>query len=348
MTIGLDVGDRRTHFCVVDSDRKTIATGSCATTAGELRSALARFVGARVVLEAGSQSPWLSRFLQSEGFTVHVADPRRVELISKDPRKSDRRDARTLALLEAGCPELLGNVDHRGEQAQADLSIIRARDLCVRMRTKVVQQVRGLAKAFGTKLSASSTEAFPKKALTGIPGPLRPAVEPLLELASELTRRIKQFDQLLATIAKERYPEVERLQQVNSVGPVTATAMVLTVENPKRFTSNRAIGSWLGLCPISHSSGDSNPQLRISKAGDNYLRRLLVQSAHHLLGPFGKDSDLRRFGLELSARGGRSAKKRAVVAVARKLAVRLLMLWRTGRTYDPLHDTKRRAAAVAV
>jgi transposase len=347
MTIGLDVGDRTTHFHVVDAKRASLAAGSCRTRRGELSSALAKFVGARVALEAGSQSPWLSRFLRSEGFTVHVADPRRVQLISKDPRKTDRRDARMLALLEVGNPELLGDVHHRGEQAQADLSVVRARDLLVRMRTMAVLQVRSLAKAFGTRLSASSAEAFPKKILAHVPEVLLPAVEPVLDLVLDLTRRIKQFDRLLAQIAKSRYPEVAHLRTVHSVGPVTATAFVLSIEDPKRFKSNREVGSWLGLCPRSHASGDSNPQLPISKAGNNYLRRLLVQVAHHLLGPFGKDSDLRRFGLSLIARGGRSPRKRAAAAVARKMAVRLLMLWRTGKTYDPLHNANRHPTAAA-
>lgn len=348
VTIGLDVGDRNIHFCVLDATRAVVARGAFATTPTALSKTLVAFGGGRVVLEAGSQSPWMSRRLRSEGFDVHVADPRRVQLISKDPRKTDRRDAETLARLEAGMPELLGTIHHRGEQAQADLSIIRARDLMVRMRTMAVQQVRSLSKAFGVRLPSASTAGFPQRVRELLPEALLPAVNPIFDLLTELTRKIREFDRLLAQVATKRYPEVAVLQQVNGVGPVTATALVLSIEDPHRFTDSRRVGSWLGLCPRSHASGDSDPQLRVSKAGDGYLRRLLVQCAHYILGPFGKDSDLRRFGLRLAARGGRGARKRAAVAVARKLAVLLHRLWLNGLVYEPLRNADREATRLAV
>ncbi len=290
----------------------------------------------------------MSRRLRSEGYDVHVVDPRRVQLIAKDPRKTDRRDAETLARLEAGMPELLGTIHHRSEQAQADLSVIRARDLLVRMRTMAVQQVRSLAKGFGVRLPSASTAAFPKRARESMPVLLLTAAEPLLDLIADLSRRIDELDKALVEASRERYPEVAVVQQVNGVGPVTATAFVLTIEDPTRFAESRRVGSWLGLCPKSFASGDSNPELSISKAGDGYLRRLLVQCAHYILGPFGKDCDLRRFGQRLIARGGRGARKRAAVAVARKLALLLHRLWRHGLVYDPLHNSDRVAAHTAV
>jgi transposase len=197
VTIGLDIGDRTTHLCVVNESREFVRERSCPTTRGELLRELADFPGARVVLEAGSQSPWISRTLRAAGYVVHVADPRRVQLISKDRRKTDRRDARTLALLESGCPELLGEVFHRGEQAQADLSIVRARDLVVRMRTMAVQQVRSLSKAFGVRLPSASTRTFATKVRALVPDVLRPAVQPVLELIEDLTERIRGLDRLL-------------------------------------------------------------------------------------------------------------------------------------------------------
>ena len=343
-TIGLDVGDRRTHFCALDAQRQVLARGSFPTTPGDLKLTMERFTGARVILEAGSQSPWMSRSLRTAGFAVQVADPRRVQLIAKDPRKTDRRDAELLARLGAAGPELLGNVHHRGEQAQGHQSVIRTRDLVVRQRTMAVHHVRGLCKAFGVRLPSASTEAFPQRVRKLIPDSLQAAVLPLLELIDEFTRRIREFERTLAELAKRHYPEVQHLQQIHGVGPVISVAFVLSVEDPKRFDDSRRLGSWLGLCPRSDASGDSNPQLRISKAGDPYLRRLLVQGAQYILGHFGKDCDLRRYGLHLAARGGKAAKKRAAVAVARKLAVLLHRLWLTGATYDPLHNAKRIAA----
>jgi len=347
-TVGLDVGDRRTHFCAVDGARRVTSRGSVPTTRDCLEAALRPFHDAKVVIEAGSQSPWMSRVLRAQGFEVQVADPRRVQLISKDPRKTDRRDAEMLAKMGAAMPELLGDVHHRGELAQSHLSIVRARDLVVRMRTMAVQQVRGLCKAFGLRLPSSTTSGFSKRVVALIPQSLHAALLPILEMIAELTERIRAFDRSLAEVAKRHYPEVKHLQQVDGVGPVISVAFVLSVEDPKRFTSSRRVGSWLGLCPRSQASGDSNPQLRISKAGDSRLRRLLVQGAQQLLGPFGADCDLRRYGLRLAARGGKAAKKRAATAVARKLAVLLHRLWMTGANYEPLRNTNRLAAAAAL
>jgi transposase len=268
ITVGLDVGDKRTHFEVVDGARLTVRSGSFATSRAELEKAVEPFPGAKVVLEAGSQSPWMSRVLRGQGYDVLVADPRRVELISKDPRKSDRRDASMLARMGAAMPELLGSVHHRGEQAHAHLAIVRARDLLVRMRARAVQQVRGICRSFGLRLPSATASGFSSKIEHVLPELLKPALVPLLEMANDLTRRIRAFDKLLAQIAKQHYPEVKHLQQVDGVGPIISVAFVLSIEDPKRFRSSRKVGSWIGLCPRSHASGDSNPQLNISKAGD--------------------------------------------------------------------------------
>lgn len=243
----------------------------------------------------------------------------------------------------AAMPELLGNVRHRGEQAQAHLSIVRARDLVVRIRTMAVQQVRGICKAFGMRLPSSTTGGFTARVAELIPELLQPALSPILALVTELTAKIRAFDKSLAGIAKDHYPEVNHLQQVDGVGPTISVAFVLSMEDPQRFRSSRSVGSWLGLCPRSQASGDSNPQLCISKAGDPRLRRLLVQGAHRIIGPLGADCDLRRYGLRLAARGGKAPKKRAAVAVARKLAILLHRLWLTGADYDALRNANRTA-----
>jgi transposase len=348
VTIGLDVGDRNTHVCVLDASRAVVARFDFATTASQLTQALDGFPGARLVIEAGSQSPWMSRHLRDQGFEVHVADPRRVQLLAQDPRKTDRRDAETLARMEAGMPELLGAVHHRGLQAHADLAIVRARDLVVRMRTKAIQCIRGMSKAFGVRLPAASSRGFTKRAHDGLPIELKPAIEPLFAQIDQLSETIRNYEHRMDAVVHERYAaEVALLRQVNGVGRITATAFVLTLETPDRFATSRQVGSWLGLCPRSHASGDADPRLPISKAGDGALRRLLVQCAQYILGPFGQESDLRNFGLALVARGGRAAKRKAVTAVARKLAVLLHSLWKHRSTYEPLRQTARRATTVA-
>lgn len=341
MTIGLDVGDRTTHLCVLDGERQVVWRDRSATTRAALQEALAPYPGSRVILEAGSQSPWMAAARQAWGRVPHVVDPRRVALIAKDPRTCDRRDAESLARLGLGCPELLGRVHHRDEATPADLSLVRA-------RTRVIQQVRGLSKVFGVRLPSSSAEAFGRRVGAQIPELLRPAVEPLLGLLADLHVRLEACERRLAELASTRSrTATERVAQPHGVGPVTSEAYVLTLADPARFAHSRDVGSWVGLCPRNDASGDRSPQLGISKCGDGYLRRLPVQDAHSLLGRFGQDSDLRRYGLRLVARGGAGARQRAAVAVARKLAVLQHRLWVSGQPDEPLRQATRQAAPAA-
>ena len=336
--VGLDVGDRITHFCVLDADRQVVERGRFATTQAGARAAFAARPPCHLVLEVGSQSPWLSALLRSLGHDVLVADARRIALISRSHRKTDRRDAETLARLLAGMPELLGSIHHRGEEAQADLALIRARDLLVRMRTKSVQHVRGMLKVFGLRVRSCSAASFHRVAREELLERLRPALDPVLDHLAELERQIRRLDGEIERATVERHPEAKHLQQVRGIGPITSLAFVLTVDDPQRFQRSRTVGSWVGLCPRVQSSGDRDPQLSISKTGCSYLRRLLVQSAHYILGPFGEDCDLRRYGQQICERGGKAAKGRAVIAVARKLAVLLHRLWVSGTPYEPLRN----------
>ena len=340
-TIGLDVGDQTTHLCVLDPERRVLHRGRCPTRREPLLAALQPFAGARVILEAGSQSPWMAAALRQAGFVVQVADPRRVALISQDPRKTDRRDAEMLARLGSAMPELIGSVHHRDERTQADVSVLRARDQVVVMRTRAILLIRSLHKALGHRLPSTSAASFHRRVQDSLAPILRPAIDPLLPLLEQLEATIAHYDRLLTELARTRYPAAEQLQQIRGVGPVTSVAFVLTVDDPHRFRRSRQVGSWVGLCPRSHASGESAPQLPISRSGDGYLRRLLVQCAHYLLGPNGEDCDLRRFGLRLKARGGAGATQRAAVAVARKLAVLLHRLWVTQATYEPLRSAAR-------
>ena len=345
--VGLDVGDRFTHLCELSQDREVLDRARFATTPKAVRKLFGDRAPLSIVLEAGSQSPWLSAELRALGHRVQVADPRRIALIAKGHRKTDRRDAEVLARLGLGMPELLGEVHHRSLEDQADVAVLRARDLCVRVRTKCVQHVRGTLKAFGLRMRACSASSFHRAVRAEIPGALLPALEGVLSMLEGLERQIRGYERLLTQIAHQRKPAAARLQAVNGVGPITSLAFVLTVADPSRFRRSRTVGSWVGLAPRVQASGDRDPELSISKTGDGYMRRLLVQSAQYMLGPFGTDSDLRRFGLRLAERGGKGAKRRAVVAVARKLAVLLHKLWVSSEPYDPLHQTKRLEAATA-
>jgi transposase len=190
----------------------------------------------------------------------------------------------------------------------------------------LVNTVRGLVKSAGHRLPKCSTESFARVAGKAIPAGYELAARPLIEQVAQLTAQIQQMDQQIEALAK-RYPEVERLRSVPGVGPIIATAYVLTLDWPANAEKSRAVGAFLGLRPRQSQSGAYDPQHRISKAGNDYLRRLLVQAAHYVRGPFAPDSQLRRWRLKLAASGGKRGKKRAVVAVARKLAVLLHCLW---------------------
>jgi transposase len=228
---------------------------------------------------------------------------------------------------------------HRGQESQAHLAIIRSRQALVGCRTQLVNHVRGAVKSFGARLPKCPARSFHNRAPEHIPEALLSALGPILEQIGSLTERIRQYDRELQIVAKERYPETDLLRQVEGVGPLTALTFVLTLEDPHRFEKSRCVGAYLGLVPAQDQSGDRDPQKRISKEGDEMLRKLLVGSAHYILGPFGSDSDLRRHGEKLASRGGKNAKKRAVVATARKLAVLLHSLWISAEVYEPLRNT---------
>jgi transposase len=270
-----------------------------------------------------------------------VSNSRKLRLIYANKRKTDEVDAENLARLARLDPKLLYPLKHRGEGSQAHLAIIRSRQALVGCRTQLVNHVRGAVKSFGGRLPKCPARSFHKRAAEHVPEALGPALGPMLEQIGSLTERIREYERQLETVSEEHYPETQLLRQIEGIGPLTALTFVLTVEDPYRFESSRSVGAYLGLVPARDQSGDRDPQKRISKEGDEMLRKLLVGSAHYILGPFGSDSDLRRHGEKIAARGGKNAKKRAVVAVARKLAVLLHTLWVSGEVYDPLREAHR-------
>ena len=347
VTVGLDLGDRHIQVCVLDEAGEVIEEARLATKPQALRR---RFSGAerlRIVLEAGTHSPWVSRLLAELGHEVIVANPRKLRLIYANDSKSDRVDAEYLARVGRLDPALLAPLTHRGAETQADLAILRSRNALVRARTRLISHARGTTKSLGARLPACSAESFAAKAGACVPDELRPALAPVLAVIAGLCAEIRALDERIEEMARQRYPETALLTQVPGVGTLTATVYVLTLEDPERFPRSRSVGSYLGLRPRQRDSGSLQPQLRITKAGDEHLRWLLVGAAHYILGPFGPDTDLRRWGLGLAAQGGRSGKKRAAVAVARKLSVLLLRLWVTGEVYEPLRNARLRDELLA-
>lgn len=338
VTIALDLGDRFTRICVVGVGGEVEEEARVRTTRPGLTQWFDGRAPARVVLEVGGHSPWVSRLVKEWGHQVIVANAARVPTIYRGPRKSDRLDAEQLARLGRSDPKLLAGIEHRDEQAHADLARLRSREALVRTRSRLISHVRGMAKSMGGRVPPCSADSFHKKATEGVPAPLAAGIKPILEMVQKVTEEIHAYDREIEKVATERYPEVRRLTQVTGVGTLTALCFVLVLQDPNRFKNSRAVGAYVGLVPAQDQSGDTDPQLRISRAGNEMLRRLLVQAAHYQLGPFGPDSDLRRWGLARAARGGTIAKKKAVIGVARKLAVLLHRLWITGEEYQPLRN----------
>jgi transposase len=347
LTVGLDLGDRFSYYCVLNVAGEKQSEGKVATQAEALEELLRELGPTCVAMEAGTHSPWVSRLVERCGSEAIVADTRRVPAIWQNRRKSDRVDAEMLARLARVDRQLLQPIHHRGEQAQQDLSAIRARDALVRARTMLINTVRGLVKGMGLRVPKCSSECFPRRMAESLPLAIQKILRPCARAIEELNQNIRGYDRKLSAIARKRYRETRFLRQVQGVGPLTSLAYVLTLEDPQRFARSRTVAAYLGLTPRRDQSGDREPQLGISKAGNEYLRRLLVSSAQYVLGRYGKPCELREWGLRLAQRGGKNAKKRAVVAVARKLAVLLHRLWVSRTKYEPWRRSSPPAMAVA-
>jgi transposase len=356
--VGLDLSDVSSTFVVIDAETgEIVEEGSVATNRADLKKVFGCRPACHVAIEAGAHSPWISRLLTELGHEVIVANPRRVALINRNNRKSDRMDAIVLARLARFDRELLFPIEHRGEEAQLDLALLRTRDFLVTNRTRSINYVRNLVKSFGEQIPKCSSEAFPVRAAECLPQELSELLMPLLEEVSTLTARIQEMERKVEELIETKYREALLVKQVKGVGPITSLAFVLTLEEVSRFQTSRDVPAYLGLTPGRRQSGASDPEMHITKAGDAFLRKLLIQASHYILGPFGEPSDLRTWGLRLAGQtesSSRSRKrgkkqqsndaaKRAVTAVARKLAVLLHHLWRTGETYEPLRQERRQS-----
>lgn len=338
-TIGMDLGDRSNRVCVLNEEGAITEEVGITNDRESIGVWASRYKGATVAMETGTHSPWVSRFLEELGLKVYVANARKLRAISTSNTKSDKEDARMLARLCRADVNLLSPIKHRSEACQRDLVRVKVRDALVRSRVNQMNSVRFLLKSLGVKIpSGCKATSFVKKIRADLADEYLDLVAPLLQMLDELNVKIKQVDKELEEMATQQYPETLILRQVPGVGPVTALCFVLTLESPERFPNLRQVGPYLGLTPRQDQSGDSNKQLPITKAGNSQLRKLLVNCAHYIIGPFGPPCDLRDAGMRICERGGSVAKKKAVIAVARKLSVTLLALWKSGETYQPIKE----------
>ena len=343
---GIDLGDKVSHFCVLNAEGDVIEEGQMRHSEASLLKHFADLVPTRIALETGTQSGWISRLLSGFGHEVLVANARELRGITASDRKNDRNDAEKLARYARLDPALLCPVQLRTKQQQLDLGVLRSRDALVRARTLLVNAARGLAKSHGERLPSSITATFGQRAEARLSEVLSAMLRPLLMEIDSLTKSVAAYEATLAASAEDRYPETQLLRSVPGVGPITALTFVLTLSDKGRFAHSRDVGAYLGLCPKQQQSGERQPQLGITRSGNGYLRRLLVRCAHYILGHFGADSALRQWGLRMAERGGSNARKRAIVAVARKLSVVLHRPWVTGQNFLPF-TVEQNAATVA-
>jgi transposase len=346
LTIGIDLGDQNSRYCILGEGAEVVSEGPVPTTKAGLESQFAKMPSCRIALEVGTHSPWVSRQLAAMGHEVIVANAHKVKLITQSLRKNDRIDAQQLARLARVDPALLSPIRHRGEVAQLDLAVIRARVELMEARTKLVNSARGLVKPLGERLKKCDADQVGADLGEGLSAGAQAVIGPLLQTIEAMSEQIGKYDEQIAEIEK-RYPETKLLRQVYGVGPLIAMTFVLTLEDAGRFAHSRDVGAYLGLVPKQRESGESQPELGISKGGDGLLQSLLVQGAHCMLRKRAPESDLRAWGLGKMGSGGKRAKKCAVVAVARKLAVLLHHLWVTGEVYDPQYNRKAAEAAAA-
>jgi len=335
VSIGIDLGDLVSHYACLSDTGEIVEAGTVEMKPAKVRRQFAGFEATRIAIEAGAQSRWVDQVLRELGHEVFVANPRQVKLITSSDRKNDSNDAALLARLARVDPSLLSPLQHRSDKEQMTLTGIRARAQLVKMRTAAMLSLRGMVKCFGVRLPQATSESFLERCRQAVPERLRAALNPLLEIVAALSAQIEACEELLEKTVRQQYPEVTKLSGIYGVGTITGLTFVATLGDPRRFAKSRDVGAYLGLRPRQRQSGSQNPQLRITKAGDTYLRSLLVQCAHAVLRANAPDTALRRWGLKLCERGGKNAKKRAIVAVARKLAVLLQRMWVTGETYRP-------------
>jgi transposase len=341
--VGVDLGDRDSLICVIDdASGEVLERATIPTTDEAFREYFSRCAPMLVALETGTHSPWASRAVADAGHEVVVANARQLPLIYGAKHKSDGRDGEKLARVARLDVRLLAPVTHRPREQQRDLSVIRSRHALVRSRTLLINAARGMVKAFGSRLPECTADAFHKVAWPFVPSELGLSLHPVFESITVLSRQIRALEDEIDRLAREEYPRTQLLTQVPGVANLSALAFVLTLGDPQRFSESRMVGAYLGLAPGRRQSGDRDQPMSITKAGDEHLRWLLVQSANHILRRDAPDTDLKRHGRKLAKSGSKIAKRIAKVAVARKLAVLLHALLVTGEVYEPLRNTNAR------
>jgi transposase len=334
-TVGIDLGEHYAKYAVLELGDEFLEQGKIPMTEAGFRRQFEHWKPALMAIEAGTHARWVARVLKEMGHEVIVANPRELRALTHSAKKNDGEDARKLARYARADVGLLKPVQLRSEAVQKELLKLQTRDVLVRTRAHLTSTVRGLVKGFGARVPKCTTQGFAVRAAQSLPEEIRSSLQPVLDVVALLTEFIKEADAQVDAMVAE-HPVAARLDGIAGVGPVTAMTFVLTIEEASRYRRSRDVGAAMGLTPRSDQSGESDPQLGITKQGNELMRRLLVQCGQRLLGPQGQDCAIRQWGLKLAGEGkNKKLKKRAVVAVARKLAVVMHRLWVTGEQFVP-------------
>jgi transposase len=336
----MDMGDKNHKAVGLSEDGEAVCRDEVPCTPEGVRAYLKRHPGALLAVETGTHCRWVSRVGLELGHEVLVGNARKLRMIWDSSRKNDWNDAAMLARVARADKSLLSPVRLRGEGDQKLMRLVKSRDLLVKSRTGIVNQIRGFCKSEGVRLPKCSSESFARLEHEVCP-PVRAVAKPLFAVLKELAKKIGVYDKMIAEgVRKLRGGEAALQDTITGVGPVTAAAFLAAVGDVSTFGSARDAGPYFGLVPKQDQSGETDKQLRITKEGNALVRRLLVTAANYIMGPFGKDSDLRRHGMRIAERGGKNARKRAKAAVARKLAVVMLAVLKGKTAYRPLREVE--------
>lgn len=348
ITIGMDLGNKKHAVCALDAKGTILFRTEVPNNPESLEGFFREQAGATVAMETGLCCRWISTLARAQGCRVLVGNARKLAAIWQSKRKNDRNDALLIARLARADPELFHPVELRDDEHHAMVQIIRLREQAVGSRTALVNSIRGTCKARGVFLPVCDASCFHKAAKELLEGDLARLVAPLLGILEVLRESIRDYDRMLESYAREHFAkETDLLRTIPGCGPITACAFVAHVGNPSRFQKARSAGPNFGLTPAQEQSGETDAPRRISKAGSSLVRHLLMTAANYILRESSPDTALKRHGLRICARGGKVARRKAKVAVARKLAVTMLAMLKTGRPYEDKKAGKTPAVKTA-
>jgi len=350
-TIGIDVSDRTSKICVMrkmpDGERRIVIETTCATTREGFEEVLAKLDRSwPVAFETGTHCRWMDKCFRRLGFPTIIANPGQVPSITKSNKKNDRNDARELARLAIADPAMLHPVFLRDEVYQQMLRFHHARNMLISQRTQTINQIRGFAKSLGYRIECSSTESFHEVSRADWPKELEEAVWPIMGTLKVINLKVKAYDKLIEKLAEkpEFKPMVDRARVIYGVGIIGSTVLIAAIGGrPDRFTHARDVGAYLGMTPKQDQSGDTDKQLHITHAGSDIVRTALVECAGVALMTNAKETDLKLKGLRIALRGGKIARKKAKIAVARSMAVTIVaLLQKPDEEYVPLSETGKK------